>query len=217
MAREGYKEVSLEIPEEERDEWDEFWTKHGKFTSRSQFLRSAVSTEMAVEGGEFELKKPGDFDPEDLESLLEDVQADVDIEPLENAIYDLEDRIGDMEEQIKEQEVKRMLPNEQELKNLMHRCRDMIPLVEDEDELLELDAHASMPAKEKAQIIGTIGDVTAALRASEEPNKEDRDPDQDFEIDQLDVEKALTRLEAAYGHIHVTTHEGERRFYEVKQ
>jgi len=209
MPRDGYKLVTVEVKEYTHGEWMDFADDHDEYQNLSHLIRRAVTREMArVEHGD-------GFHPGDDGAPVEIDEVNVDLDPIKEAIYELENRISTMDHSLRD-ELRNLelatdvVPNEEEMKELMFRVKKYIPLVETEEEFHELKTEVRLPPDELALVSGKAEDITDAINL-------DLDADEDEGYYKYDVEQALAKLERSRGTIHSIYDGGDRRYYEVRQ
>lgn len=198
------KSVRLEVDEETHTEWMEFVEETADYSTLSGLIRIAVDREMQLAESDGS-QRVG--------------EVDIDFSPVEEAIYDLEERVAGVETEMRSLDIAADAKGDEQITEMMHYVRRYIPLVESKDDLADLKtAVVELPKDERAQLSGTVGDVTEALRMEAEKTAEMDEPDDDdFDgtVDAWDVERALERLAREVARVKVIVDEGERRYFEV--
>ena len=197
------KSVRLEVDPEVHEEWTEF-VRESEYSTLSGMIRSAVVREMNTAKKD---RPDGD------------IQAEVDLSPVTDAIYDLEERIAGVEDEMRSLDIASNATSDH-IKEMMHYARKYIPLVESEKQLADIDAGVELSPVERAQLSGTVRDVADAIRAEAEKTAEKDNPNEEEyigRVDVWDVERALERLSREVGRVEVVVTDGDRRYYEVKQ
>lgn len=199
MADREKKSVRLEVSKETHDEWTSFVKESSEYSTLSGLIRSAVTREM-------------------LEADRDSGPVNVNLEPVQIAIQDLEKRVGGVEEEMRSLDLATNAVNDERVRDMMHHVRELIPLVESEDDLHDVRAVVELPPDERAKLSGTIKDVADALREEASRAAESDEDTDSYEgrVDVWDVERALERLSREVERVKVTVEDGERRYYEVE-
>ena len=215
MADDEKKSVRLEVDKDTHQKWMDYVDESDDCNTLSSLIRSAVTREIAHGSDQH---RGG--------------SVEVDLDPVENALYDLEERLAGVEDEMRSLDLAADATGDATVKKLMHHVRPLLPLVEDEEQLKGLSTEAVLPPDERAQLSGEINDIAEALRVqavtvrekdeASETLAEDADlPEDDAEwivdVDVWDVERALERLQREVGPVNVMVESGTRRYYEVKQ
>lgn len=188
--------IGFNISSEEKEDWKQYVDENpGEFSSLTQLIIKSVQAEMRDDHSE--LRPPEE---------PKEVQADVDLDPIQDRLDQMNERISALTGEVRELELATDSDGEDaEMMELMVAIHDTIPQVEDASEFVDTQPELALPPGERAAITGRVEDITDALKA------------EDWEVTEAEVSRAAARLAKDRNNVRSMLAEGERHYYEVTQ